>query len=205
MKIILKEKIKDGLNESKFKEFLNLIGYKDNFSLKYSKKNKILDFRFSGKIDKSIKKILPFILKGNCYESLLNKKGFFFKCYLIGVDSIVLPKDFIKVEEMIKIKEIIPHLGLKKGIEAYIKLRKSKETIYILINNLKEKSFKSFSICLFEYLIKNYKIKYFEMEMGKDFSYYIISFNKINNFFQIESFAFFLESLAKTIFIEKKL
>lgn len=205
MKIILKEKITDDLNEEKFKEFLNLIGYKDNFTINFSKKDLIFDVQLSGKIDKNIKKILPFIIKGNCYGELINRKGVLFKCYIIGIDSIVLPRDFIKVEEMIKIREIIPHIGLKKGIEAYLKFRKSKETIYILINNLKEESFKSFSIYLFEYLIKNYEIKYFEIEKGKDFSYHIISFNKIDNFFPIESFAFFLESLAKKIFIEKKL
>ena len=129
MKIILKEKITAKLNEDKFKEFLNLIGYKDDFTINFSKKDSILELQFYGKIDKNIKRILPFIIKGNCYEELIKKKGVFFKCYLIGIDSIVLPRDFIKVEEMIKIRETIPHLGLKKGIEAYLNIKKSNETI----------------------------------------------------------------------------
>lgn len=205
MKIKLNENYLGELDLSKFKDFLIFYGYKGDFSFKIIKECPSLDIKFKEKIDKKIKKLIPFVIKGQIYDKFLSKKGFLFKCHLTGIDPIVLPLDSNILEKILEIKEIIPYDGLKKGLEAYLKMKKMEKIYYLLILNLKEKDFRKYFPFLFSCLFKGFILSEFEIKEFKSLQFCQLVFKKSIEIISPEGFAIFLENFAKTIYVEKNL
>lgn len=205
MKIKIKENFIKEIEIKELKKFLELWGYKGEFSYKVINECPCLEIKFKEKIEKNIKNLIPFVVKGEIYKKFLEKKGIFFKCYLIGMDSIVLPRDSGILEEILKIEEIIPHEGLKKGLEAYLKLKKTDKIHYLLALNLKEKDLKKFIPLLFACLFKDFAIGAIEIEELKGFYFFIFTLKELPKNFLPLPFTIYFENFAKTIYVEKNL
>jgi len=205
MKIKILSEYSKNLNYEDVKSILEILGYKGNFSFKSFQKEGIFELKIKEKINKDLKNLIPFFIKGEAYKESLTKKSIFFKVFLIGVDSIVLPKEGIELENLLKLNEIIPYSGLKEGIEAYLKFKKAEDIKYLLINNIKQKNAKKFLISFLTCLIKNYPVFSFEIENKEPFTYYFLSFKGNNGFFPLKSFGNFLENFGRTIYVEKVL
>lgn len=205
MKIKILKEYSFPLEEKEIKEVLDLFDCKSDFLYKTFKEGKIIEIKFKDKIEKNLKNLISAIIKGMNYNKFLIKNNIFFKCFLIGVDSIVLPSESIKLEQLLKSKEIIPHNGLKEGINTYLKIKKTENIKYILIDNLNEKYAKKFSISFLKCLIKNYSAFSFEIEKYNNHTNYFLSFKTNDLVFPLEGFGLFLENLGKIIYIEKVL
>lgn len=203
MKINIKKEILNLLDENEIKVNLEYFNIKNEFFLKINPQKETLNIKIKGKIEKDLKKLIPFILKGILYKKFLKKRGIIFKCFLLGIDSVVIPKESIRLEDILKSEERIPFEGLKKGIEAYLKLKKPEEVDFILINNLKGKILKDFSVCFIANLLKNFYLRSFEVENSEVYNHFILSFKSLNASIPLESFSILLENLAETIYVEK--
>lgn len=205
MKIKIKKNLIKEIEIKELKKFLELWGYKGEFSYKFINECPCLKIKFKEKMEKDIKNLIPFVVKGEIYNNFLEKKGIFFKCHLIGIDSIVLPKDSGVLEDMLKIKEIIPYEGLEKGLEAYLKLKKMDKIHYLLLLNLNYKDIKKFIPLLFSCLFKDFSITAIEIEELKGFYFFYFTINGLPKNFHPLPFTMYLENFAKTIYVEKSL
>ncbi len=205
MKIKIPKGYSFPLEEKEIKEVLDLFDYKGDFLYKSFQEGKIIEIKFKNKIEKNVKNLIISVIKGLNYNKFLIKNNIFFKCFLIGVDSIVLPRESIKIEQLLKSKEIIPYNGLKEGIKTYLKIKKAENIKYILTNNIKEKYIKKFSISFLQCLIKNYSSFSFEIEKIDNYTNYFFSFKSNDLVFPLEGFGLFLENLGRIIYIEKVL
>lgn len=186
-----------------FKNFLKYCGYKEEFSFKFRKDFSIFEIKFKEKIEKNIKKFIPYIIKGQVYEKFISRNRAFFRVYLTGVDSIVLPIDEISLDKILSSREIIPFEGLKKGIYSYLKLKKIEKIHYLLILSLEEKKLKKLLSQFFTLSLKHFSLSSLEISKYKEYCLCHFSYPSVPVGLSPEAFSIFLENLIKTIYVEK--
>ncbi len=168
--------------------------------IKSQKNYKILSFKFKPKIKGKIKNFFKIIIKGRTYEKILEENNIKIFSFLLGIDEIVYPKEFLKIETILRKNNFIPFKGLEKGINYHLKFKEFKKAHFLIISN---QNFNDFFVEFLKLIIKDNFLHSLEFDTLKGKYCLYITLKNLDINLPLNFMNEYLKSIFKIIFVEK--